>query len=358
MKLAHIIRQPRLAGAELLVTRLCDQHIRAGVVPHIIATHPVDPSATAMVEQVRSKGIVFDAPAGNLSRLQRIRFLRQRLGEAQPAVAFAHTVLPSLFARLAAGPLGIPVITVLHGAARDYSGVIAIAERVAPRPTAVVGVAKQNIAWYREQFGDRVPFRLIANGVDLDLFRSLPALRAGARDVILDTTGKDRIYLHIGRLAPVKRQDISIAAFERLSPDEQRKSLLIIAGLTEDAAVEAAVRRAANRNPNIRFLGAPAEVSDLFAAADVVLVPSDDEAHPAVVIEGLCSQSKVIASDIPAHQFARNFEGVVLVQGAADMATVMSDSATTRYNRPLTSFDIGQTARNYEANAREFSQGE
>lgn len=355
MKIGHIIREPRLAGAEILVSRLCDQHLRVGVVPCIISTHPINANARLMVQQVRDKGIEFVVPDRPLGRLARVAFLRKALKSAKPDVAFAHTVLPSLFTRIAAIGLNVPIISVLHSGVEDYWGNIELSERIAPRPTAIVGAVEQNLAWYRARFGERTPLRVVPNGVDVAQFQQPLNRRPQIRTTLFGEIGGSIVFAQIGRLSPEKRQGMSIAAFEKLPQSRQKQCLLVFAGLPEDPAETARVKAATERNAAIRFLGPLNNVADLYAAADVILAPSHHEAHPLAVIEGLCSQGALIVSAIPAHQFARDYAGVTLVRDVDEMAAAMAAIEPRRYERPVATFDIARTARSYEAIASEFS---
>ncbi len=109
------------------------------------------------------------------------------------------------------------------------------------------------------------------------------------------------------------------------------------------------VKAAAARNPSIRFLGPVSNMAALYAAVDVVLLPSDHESNPIVVIEALCASAGLIISDIPAHQFAKAYRGVGFANDAAQMAQAMAQATPKRFERDLSALDIAKTARAYEA---------
>ena len=323
-----------------------------GVAPIIIAAYPPNATARQLIEQMRQKQIEINCSSKPLSRFARVQFLRDALKRSRADYVFAHTVLPSVFARFASLGLGLPVATVLHAGSPDYRGVIAFSEHFTPRANAIVGVTQQNLVWYRERFGDAVPMMMIANGVPVSEFITDDEKRANCRAQIFGDIGETVVFVQVGRLVAMKRHDLTLAAFNQLPEEFRRHCLLAIAGPSEEAQTHQLIIEAAKHNSEIRFLGPVNDMTALYAAADVVVVPSDYEGHPVVALEALCAGTRLIASDIPAHQFAKDFSGVTCIRTVDEMAKAMASSSRERFRRDATSFDIALTARKYEALAR------
>lgn len=98
-------------------------------------------------------------------------------------------------------------------------------------------------------------------------------------------------YLFVGRLIETKGLDVLLEAFRRLDAGE-----LWIAG---DGPLRETVESAATRNPRIRLLGYVdrAALADVYAQADVLVVPSLYEVWGLVVHEGLAYGLPVITTD-------------------------------------------------------------
>lgn len=353
MKIAHVIRQPRLAGAEVLVRNLCKQHIQNGHEAQIIATHPYSEDTLNFGEGL---GFQIKDPKEHQSRCGRLRHLRNAFNAFGADMIFAHTVLPSLFSRLASIGLNQTIASVLHSGSDDYSGSIGIAEYLAPRPDVIIGVTQKNIDRYVSRYGHVTATYAISNGVDLDSFSVARLRRSFIRSQFGIDSDRVKLFVHAGRLIPLKQQMLSVKAFELMPTSEQECSWLIFVGIAEDPNIEAMLNEALKRNPHIKYCGPQSNIPELFSAADAILVPSQYEAHPIVTIEGICSLSAVIGSDIEAHKFAQAYRGVTLVKTAQEMATAMASLKPEKFDRDLSAFDIKLTAAAYESIAHEFKR--
>lgn len=131
-----------------------------------------------------------------------------------------------------------------------------------------------------------------------DLART--ALAAGGRDVRrcpvaapeLTGTGRDPglgrpLVLAVGRLHPQKGYDVLIAALPLLGD-----AVVAVAGA---GPLRGELERAA---PQIRWLGHREDVADLYAAADVVVLPSVWEARSLTAQEALRAGRPLVASDV------------------------------------------------------------
>jgi glycosyltransferase involved in cell wall biosynthesis len=102
----------------------------------------------------------------------------------------------------------------------------------------------------------------------------------------------------IGTYEPRKGQDIAVDGFKKLPPKLQKASRLVMAGRTNDVKFRAGVEERANGNPRIVFcdeLGYT-EVVKVLRRANIVLVPSRDDAGPTTAIDALGAGKVLIAS--------------------------------------------------------------
>jgi GT2 family glycosyltransferase len=102
----------------------------------------------------------------------------------------------------------------------------------------------------------------------------------------------------IGTYEPRKGQDIAVDAFKRLPCELQSMFRLVMAGRTNDAKFRAEIEKRAKGHSNIVFFDqlGYAEVVKLLRRADIVLVPSRDDAGPTTAIDALGAGKILIAS--------------------------------------------------------------
>ena len=206
----------------------------------------------------------------------------------------------------------------IRWAALQADGVITVSAALKDG-LAAIGVPAERIA-------------VLRNGVDLDTFRPTDRATARAR---LDA---DRaVLLSVGNLVPGKRHDIAIAALPFLPGHE-----LWIAG---DGPMAKDLRLRAERlgvSGRVRFLGRVAhdELPNYYAAADILLLVSEREGWPNVLLEAMACGTPVIASavggvaEIVTHPVAgrvlRENSAEALAAAIGELATAAPDRAATR----------------------------
>lgn len=192
------------------------------------------------------------------------------------------------------------------------------------RARHVVALVPQSAATLHENFGmawDHIT--VIPNGADATRFAPAdPSTRAGARTrlgVPIDAT----IAVWIGSLSSEKNPRLALDVVARLPG----LSLLMVG----DGPLRAELEPVAGSST--RFLGALADPLPAFHAADVLLLTSDTEGVPAVVVEaGLCGLP-VVATDVGyvASVVDDGRTGVVVPRGdAAGLAAGLTDALDRR----------------------------
>ncbi|HEX5758293.1 MAG TPA: glycosyltransferase, partial [Thermoanaerobaculia bacterium] len=220
----------------------------------------------------------------------------------------AHFTYPDGFAAVLHGRLfGVPVLITERGtlalltayrlrrpqaawALRRADRVIAVSPSLA-RIAAGLGLAPERV-------------RVIANGVDAELFRPLD--RAEARRALgLDPDG--RYVLAVGTLAERKGIDLLIAAVADLAPRFPGLRLLLVGGAGAEGYVGDRLRRQAEAlgvADRVVFAGPRprAELPLWYSAADLLALPSALEGSPNVALEALACGTPVAATatgDLP-----------------------------------------------------------
>ena len=164
MKVLQLLLAPAIGGAETLAAGL-----ENGLVPHgfEVRTAYLDPTGSSP------------------SQAARFRRLRSLVRQVSPDVILAHSALPNFYARLVAGR-GLPVLTVLHSASRDFDNrVLRTAELLLQRRTAaVIAVARPQAEEYEAAFGNRGAVVLVPNGVSSGLPDKLTSRDDGTLRVV------------------------------------------------------------------------------------------------------------------------------------------------------------------------------
>lgn len=103
------------------------------------------------------------------------------------------------------------------------------------------------------------------------------------------------LVLTVGRLAPQKRTEAAVRAYQRVVGDHPT-TVLAVAGEGPEAA---RLHELADTGPGqVRWLGHRADVPALLAAADVVLSSARWEGQPLVLQEALAAGAPVLATDV------------------------------------------------------------
>jgi glycosyltransferase involved in cell wall biosynthesis len=180
------------------------------------------------------------------------------------------------------------------------------------------------------------PERIVAIRNGMDVRRFDEEVDAAAVRAELGLTPDDRVAILVGRFEARKGHSCAMKAAELASarvPDLK----MIFAG---DGELESDLRAEVERlgvSDRVIFAGFRRDIPRLLAASDVLLLPSDDECLPLVILEAMSSRLPVIATDVGGISEAVDDgrTGVLVrprdVQGLADaMVDVLGDRERAR----------------------------
>ena len=197
----------------------------------------------------------------------------------------------------------LPIVLIAHGpkapTLRRSRPVMGRAFQLLIEPRAlrlsrfVVAIDRES----QEYFAVRYPqdrIHRIPLGIDVEHFRPIDRTAARTR---WSVTGHP-VVLFVGRLAPEKRPLLAIEAYHHIRakvPD----SVLLIAG-TGRLQREVETRGAKEGRDRVRSLGVVPRVGlpSLYSTADVVLMTSDFEQFPNVVLESLACGTPVVSTPV------------------------------------------------------------
>ena len=297
------VSQPVDGGVARSVSDLVSDQVSRGW--RVAVASPAGPLALRITE-VRAEHLAWRAgrapgpasilEAGSLSRIVK---------RAAPDLVHLHSSKAGLAGRLAIRG-NRPTLFQPHAwsfyALGGPLGRTALAwERFAARwVTAIVCVSEGERA-DGEAAGIRANWRVVPNGVDLDVF-VVEDREAARNELGLDSRP---LAVAVGRLSRQKGMDVLLAAWpeiERRVPDAQL--VVIGSGPEEDE-----LRRRAG---SARLLGARDDVPSWLAAADVLVVPSRWEGLAYVVLEAMAAGRSVVATDVAGMREALGDTGVLV----------------------------------------------
>jgi len=249
------------------------------------------------------------------SRLARLIRIVRELRAARPNLIQSQHLYTNLYVVAAARVLGLPEV----GAIRNDSApeVRACGRLMGPlslrAPRVVAANSRTAI---RSALGNglrRGPFRLLPNVVDTQEFR--PAPRSGARPFTL---------VFMGRLVRQKRADrfLSVVAQVRGRTTAPVCALIVGSG-PERAGLERQARSLGLLPGVVTFRDAVADAPSIYAAADLLVVTSDFEGTPNVVLEAMACGLPIVATgcgDVP--EIVQHGESGYVVDAGSEAAMV------------------------------------
>jgi glycosyltransferase involved in cell wall biosynthesis len=139
-------------------------------------------------------------------------------------------------------------------------------------------------AWH--SFGvPRSRVRTLPYPIELGTFAQLPSPQPSTRIS----------FLWLGRAVPRKRFDLFLSAFERLASERKDVFALIVGNLTADPLAEAALARSPARDQIEHRPAVPrSDIPRVFAEADVLVQPSENENFGFSVAEALAAGRPVV----------------------------------------------------------------
>lgn len=208
--------------------------------------------------------------------------------EFRPDVVHSHMVHANLLTRLTRLTVRMPrLITTAHNTVEGgplYDRAYRLTDRLTDLTTNVSHASVQAFIERGVAPAGRITF--VANGLDLKAFQ---ADEAAARRVREELGLSGFTWLAIGRLAPEKDFSNLLSAWSLLPPGNR----LLIAGSGPEEQ-----KLAAEAGPGVTFLGRRNDIPALMAAADALVMSSQVEGLPMVLLEAGAAGLPVVSTAV------------------------------------------------------------
>lgn len=228
-----------------------------------------------------------------LPSLRRFDLLHAHTFGSQTAVAIAAARLLRVPVVLKLPSMGEGGVAMLAGRGPARAGVRALHRGVDACLAPSLAVRDEAVAFGIP--GDRV--HLLPNGIDTAAFRPASAEgRAEARRG-LGIEGDGPLVLCIARLSPEKGLFTLLGAWERIAAAHPDARLAVVGDGPDRAALESAVA-ASPAAATVRIAGPATDTRPWYAAAALLVVPSDFEGFSNVLLEGMSAGLPVVATRV------------------------------------------------------------
>jgi len=364
----HVVLEPRYSGAETLVRDLVRAQIAAGHRTSITAFRPSQANFAGELESLERHGCELHIPQRNLGKWGRLSWVWAAVKNARPDIVFAHSILPSVYTRLALRLTRRPaIVTVLHSD-DDLSdtALLRLERLVYTRNACVVGVSAKSVENYQRRTRGGVPAQIVQNGIDIAHFAEPARVHRHWRDRVYGAARDEIIALQVGRISIQKQQHVSVEALIRLKTQGVCNIRLVLAGACGDSQYKEKVLRIAREGgveDRVHLVGTQRNIAEMLAGANLFLMPSGWEAHSVAALEALASGVFCVFSGIQAFEDLRSFPGVAMIGapptgeelGHCLEGVVRSEAWERRHERNLDQFSMSRCAAEYMRITEEFA---
>jgi glycosyltransferase involved in cell wall biosynthesis len=349
-------------GAEAVVLALATETFGESWNPVVgMIRNEQDPHVELAVE-AEKRGLeskVF--PCGGRVDRSTVREIRSFIRERDVRILHCHGYKSNLYGYLASRGTGTKLVTTCHNWT-DADWKLALYawldRRVMRRYETVVSVSDPLTRKLERHGIPASRIVTIANGVSVERFEAVEGA-AELRDE-LGLADDASIVAVIGRLSPEKAQDLFLEAAARVVAERPGTRFLLVGdGPTRsELTAQAASLGIADA---VVFCGNRSDIERIYAAVDLVVIPSHLEGLPVVLLESMAAGTPVVATRVGAiPTVTEEGAAAALVDPgdpaglAAAMTRVLTDAAlrgrliTAASRRVRESYSSGAMARRYE----------
>lgn len=286
---------------------------------------------------------------------QAAKFLRNR----GVRILHSHRYKENVLAAMLAQRYSIPVVVrTQHGLPEPVKGIGHLKQRclqsldrfVARRATdCIISVSTELSSHLARQIGAQ-KIVVVPNGVNRSVVQS--HLNVGEAKACLGMPRDCCVIGTAGRLEPIKRLDIFLKAARQIAR-EKPGVFFVIAGEGREEAKLRDLSQSLGLADRVLFLGHRQDVYDVLRAMDVLVLCSDHEGLPMIMLEALCLGVVVVARDVGGlpEVIKNGVNGILVKSGEPDalaracMEVLLDEPARKR----LAEAGVRLVAENYSA---------
>jgi len=313
----HLISGDLWAGAEVQAASL----IRALSDRPEVRVSAIVLNEGRLALELRQAGVeVAVLPESQCSFLQILKSAENVLRFRRPDILHSHRYKENLLSLLLARKCRVPVtVRTQHGLPEPFRGLggtrhsaVQLLDRLSGRlwADAVIGVSAEMMPKLERLYGERVA--LVRNGIDLNaVHSSLSRAQARARVALPEAVP---VFGMVGRMEPIKRVDLFLQAAAML---KQRFSSAHFVVSGSGSLSDKLCRQATTLGIDdcTHFLGHRDDVYDVLRSLDALVMCSDHEGLPMVLLEALWLGVPVVG---------RGVGGILEVLGDNDCGLITS----------------------------------
>lgn len=296
IKVLHVTASLRMGGAENLILGLLENVNNKDVETHLFMFGKSEDN----VQWDDFLKLSIPYRWLDVSKFYNPRILIELIGyirQNQIDIIHTHLCDGDIVGRIAGWLLGIPVISTLQNAPKDFLSyrfdrrilAIGTARFLGQHMVAVSDTIKNQFA---EEW--QIPFErltTITNAVDIDRF--LPT----GKQKLAQPDNRPFTIINIGRLVPQKAQHVLLKAGSQLLKENINFEIWIVGdGELKDQLL--ALSKELNLTENVKFLGLRRDISELLKKADVFTLSSDWEGLPLSAIEAMAAGCPAVLTDV------------------------------------------------------------
>jgi glycosyltransferase involved in cell wall biosynthesis len=287
-------------------------------------------------ERLHEAGIAVEWVGQRAARAARLLAVTQAARRHRADLIQSFHFFANPYAALAARALGRPDLGAIRSSGQgDLDSVGPAMSRLCVRlPRVLVANSEAALTSLQHHGIPRHRLRMLPNVIDLDAFTP----SAGRRE------RKPFTVVAIGRLSAQKRFDRALRVFARFQAAATTDVRLVIAGAGSEAPALATLTRELGLGQRVTFTGPLADVRPLLAEADCLLLTSDYEGTPNVILEAMASARPVVATAVGGVDALVEAEETGLLAEPDDEAS-LSAALTRLVKDPRLCARLGRQAR-------------
>jgi len=297
MRVLHLLSSTGYHGAENMAAELIRQLAAQGVRNHLGVFRSSDRSNLDILEITQrdvENGIAFDC-RGRFD-VRTVFALHRYVRSHEIDIIHSHKYKTNLYAFLANLGLRKKLVSTCHnwlGHSLAMTFYAWLDKRILRNFDMAVGVSNEIVAELKKHMAQHKIIR-IGNGVDIRKYQKFVSRHEAKRQLQI---GSRHMVGFVGRLSPEKGIDYLLRAVGNLVKEGFDLCALIV-GDGEQAEALKAEARTLQIADRVIFTGNRSDTPMLYAAMDVFVLPSLQEAFPMVILEAMACGVPVVATRV------------------------------------------------------------